>query len=321
MVASGHSHDRQRQVGDLPTGHPARQVVTHAELDQVGHRRLIPFQTSGGEQLGQIPDDLARSRFEFGDQRLDVYTVAVFLEQPSAGTLHEAADVHPQQGLDGGVHVGCAGDGGLEPAGIHQVACGQLSTHHIGRCRTGLGTQSVGCADALGIDEAIHRHGGDDLAGQWMVPHLFAETLAQRRREILDKPVCQIGIVRQLGCQHVFGEAVLHRRQQHRQLWSHQSPSMSRPGRQCLAARQALRPTGQLPTALQRRHQLLMHAGMRVGRGQRVGQCAVLGDVIFQHRLGDLVGHLVQQTAAFAAVQPTGCHLGVQQDLDVDFVV
>ena len=54
-----------------------------------------------------------------------------------------------------------------------------------------------------------------------------------------------------------------------------------------------------------------------VGHGDRLG----LQVVVAQHKVGDLVGHLLQQLVALLAGHVAGLLHGAQQDLDVDLVV
>ena len=145
--------------------------------------------------------------------------------------------------------------------------------------------------------------------------------LAQPLRKIVEQLVAELGIVGQVGLDHLVFELDLRVGEQHRQLRPRQPEARGLALGDRLLVRQELDRPVETAGLLERAHEA--DVPIEQPRAQRVRHRQGLGlqIVVAQDEGGDIVGDVLQQLVALLARHVAGGHDLVQQDLDVDLVV
>ena len=171
------------------------------------------------------------------------------------------------------------------------------------------------------VDHVVHHDRGDDLAPQAVLGHEVAEALLQRRREVRHQLGQEVRVLGQLAGQHLGDVRGLGVGQQHGELRRREPGARGLPLAQELLGREELEVAVDEALVLEAAEVARVHVDHRRGLGPGDGQRGVLGVVVPQHELGDVVGHIGQQLVALLHREVAGGHHGVEQDLDVHLVV
>ena len=147
------------------------------------------------------------------------------------------------------------------------------------------------------------------------------ETLDDDVGEVAPEVTLEVGVVGKVRVEDRRLETELRVREQHRQLGSGHADAGAHPLRHLLARRQLLDRPVEHPFGLERRHQFLVGADPRCGRGHLLGQDLRLQVVVVEDVPHDVLADLREQLVPLLARQVAARLRDPEQDLEVDLVV